>query len=221
MLQERIDEVKSRYDAYAETRSQAIRDMHEELSVILDGKREADDFHRDVDPEDEFGYFNYFDIYESYRRIAVNAASLGPDELKVQRTKAIKLRDDYIDRGFKNVEHAEEDIDRAWDQFKTIAPRNVINHESLYQQMERMFGRESGYEAESFGVYFTGGTGAEAVRELLEARRPRRRGNRTARNDPHRQGAAPGARRETAQGRLGVPAQRQSASSGRFSRSFP
>ena len=34
--------------------------------------------------------------------------------------------------------------------------------------MERMFGRESGYEPESFGVYFTGGTGAEAVRELLK-----------------------------------------------------
>ena len=34
--------------------------------------------------------------------------------------------------------------------------------------MERMFGREPGYEPESFGVYFTGGTGAEAVRELLK-----------------------------------------------------
>ena len=34
--------------------------------------------------------------------------------------------------------------------------------------MERMFGRESGYEPESFGVYFKGGTGAEAVRELLK-----------------------------------------------------
>ena len=31
-----------------------------------------------------------------------------------------------------------------------------------------MFGREPGYEPESFGVYFTGGTGAESVRELLK-----------------------------------------------------
>ena len=142
--------------------------MHDELVSILDGEREADDFHGDSDPEDEFGYFNYFDIFESYRRIAVNAAALGPDELKLQRTKADKLRDDYIDRGFKNVEHAKEQIDKAWDQFKTIAPRDVIGDESLYQQMERMFGREPGYEPESFGVYFTGGTGAEAVRELLK-----------------------------------------------------
>ena len=168
MLQEKIDEIKARYDAYAETRSQAIRDMHDEVIEIIDGKREADDFHRDVDPEDEFGYFNYFDIFESYRRIAVNASSLGPDELKLQRTKADKLRDDYIDRGFKNVGHAKDQIDKAWEQFKTIAPRNVVNDEALYQQMERMFGREPGYEPESFGVYFTGGTGAESVRELLK-----------------------------------------------------
>jgi DNA-directed RNA polymerase subunit beta' len=168
MLQEKIDEIKSRYDNYATKREQAIRDMHGEVADIIDGKREADDFHRDADPEDEFGYFNYFDIFESYRRIAVNAGALGPDELRLQRTKADKLRDDYIDRGFKNVEHAKDEIDRAWEQFKTIAPRNVIGDEALYQQMERMFGREPGYEPESFGVYFTGGTGAESVRELLK-----------------------------------------------------
>jgi len=168
MLQDKIDEIKARYDAYAEKRSQAIRDMHDELISIVDGEREADDFHVDSDPEDEFGYFNYFDIFESYRRIAVNASALGPDELKLQRTKADKLRDDYIDRGFKNVGHAKDQIDRAWEQFKTIAPRNVVNDEALYQQMERMFGREPGYEPESFGVYFTGGTGAESVRELLK-----------------------------------------------------
>ncbi|MCX6373225.1 MAG: DNA-directed RNA polymerase subunit beta' [Actinobacteria bacterium] len=168
MLQDKIDEIKARYDGYAETRSQAIRDMHDELIEIVDGKRDEGDFHRDVDPEDEFGYFNYFDIFESYRRIAVNASALGPDELKLQRTKADKLRDDYIDRGFKNVGHAKDQIDKAWDQFKTIAPRNVVNDEALYQQMERMFGREPGYEPESFGVYFTGGTGAESVRELLK-----------------------------------------------------
>jgi len=168
MLQEKIDEIKARYEAYAEKRSQAIRDMHDELVEIIDGKQEADDFHTSSDPEDEFGYFSYFDIFESYRRIAVNAAALGPDELKQQRTKADKLCDDYVDRGFKNVEHAKEQLDKAWEQFKTIAPRNVINDETLYQQMERMFGREPGYEPESFGVYFTGGTGAEAVRELLK-----------------------------------------------------
>ena len=41
-----IDEIKARYDGYGEVRSQAIRDMHDELVSILDGARAADDFHR-------------------------------------------------------------------------------------------------------------------------------------------------------------------------------
>ena len=166
-LQEKVDEIKARYDAYAEGREAAIRAMHDEVIEVMDGERDADDFHTTSDPEDEFGFFNYFDIFESYRRMTVNAAALGKDELKQLRTKADKLRDDYIDRGGKAVNHAKDQVDKAWDQFKTVTPRDVIGDEGLYQQMERMFGREPGYEPESFGVYFTGGTGAEAVRELL------------------------------------------------------
>ncbi len=168
MLQERVDEVKARYETYAEDRVTAVRAAHDQLIETLDGTRDADEFHADSDPEDEFGFFNYFDFYESCRRIAVNAATLGPDEVKQQRVKADKLQDDYIDRGLKAVARARDEIDRAWEEFKGISPRKVIDQESLYQQMERMFGREPGYEPESFGVYFTGGTGAEAVRELLK-----------------------------------------------------
>src|SRR5512140_1199178 len=166
-LQEKIDEIKARYDTYAEGRESAIRAMHDEVIEVMDGERDADDFHTTSDPEDEFGFFNYFDIFESYRRMTVNAAALGKDELKQLRTKADKLRDDYIDRGRKAVDHAKDQVDKAWEQFKTVGPRNVVGDEALYQQMERMFGREPGYEPESFGVYFAGGTGAEAVRELL------------------------------------------------------
>ena len=167
-LQEKVGELKARYDVYAEDRVRAIERMHDEVVEVLDGAREADDFHTDAEPEDEFGFFNYFDIFESCRRIVVNAAGLGKDEIKLQRAKADKLRDDYVDRGLKAVEHAKEQVDRAWEEFKTIDARDVIGDESLYQQMERMFAREPGYEPESFGVYFTGGTGAEAVRELLK-----------------------------------------------------
>ena len=42
-----------------------------------------------------------------------------------------------------------------------------------------------------------------------QARRSRGRGGRAARDHPHRQGPAPGARRQAPQGRLGLPAQRQ------------
>ncbi|HOT23217.1 MAG TPA: DNA-directed RNA polymerase subunit beta' [Thermoleophilia bacterium] len=167
-LQEKVDELKARYDVYADDRERAIRAMHDEVVEVLDGARGADDFHTGAEPEDEFGFFNYFDIYESYRRIVVGAAALGSDELRLQRAKTDKLADDYIDRGRKAVEQAKGHVDRAWEQFKTIDARDVIGDELLYQQMERMFAREAGYEPESLGVYFTGGTGAEAVRELLK-----------------------------------------------------
>ena len=166
-LQEKVGEIKSRYEVYADDRERAIRAMHDEVVEILDGTREPDDFHTSEEPDDEFGFFNYFDVFESCRRIAVNAPALSKDEVKQQRTKVDKLRDDYIDRGFKAVENAKEHVDKAWELFKTIAPRQVVSDETLYQQMERMFGREPGYEPESFGRYFEGGTGAEAVRELL------------------------------------------------------
>ena len=168
LLDERIQEIKGRYDAYAEDRSRSIREMHERVGAILAGEAEVAEFYTE-EPDDEFGFFNYFDIFETYRRIAEAAAELGPDEIKTQRAKVDKLADDYIDRGFKAVEQAKGTIDRAWEQFKAIGPRDVIGDESLYLQMERMFGREPGYEPESFGVYFKGGTGAEAVRELLRA----------------------------------------------------
>ncbi len=167
LLDERIQEIKARYDTYAEDRARAVREMHDEVVKILAGEMEADGFHAGEEPDDEFGFFNYFDIFETYRRITVQAAEYGPDELKTQRTKVDRLADEYVDRGNKAVEQAKGLIDRAWEQFKTIAPRDVVGDEALYLQMERMFGRDPGYEPESFGVYFKGGTGAEAVRELL------------------------------------------------------
>jgi DNA-directed RNA polymerase subunit beta' len=167
LLDERIQEIKQRYDDYAEDRARAIRAMHGEVVNILAGEANADDFHAGEEPDDEFGFFNYFDIYETYRRIAVQAAEYGPDELKTQRTKVDRLADEYVDRGNKAVDQAKNLIDRAWEQFKTIGPRDVVGDEALYLQMERMFGRDPGFEPESFGVYFKGGTGAEAVRELL------------------------------------------------------
>jgi len=167
LLEERIQEIKARYDVYADDRARAVREMHDEVVTILAGEMDADEFHSGEEPDDEFGFFNYFDIFETYRRITVQAAEYGPDELKTQRTKVDRLADEYVDRGNKAVDQAKGLIDRAWEQFKTIGPRDVVGDEALYLQMERMFGRDPGYEPESFGVYFKGGTGAEAVRELL------------------------------------------------------
>jgi DNA-directed RNA polymerase subunit beta' len=168
MLADRVAALLQRHDDYAEDRSRAVRAMHDEVVAIMDGGMSADAFHAAEEPRDELALFNYYDIYETYRRIAVGVSELGPDELKQIRPKVDKLADDYIDRGLKAVELAKQQTEQAWEQFKQIKPRDVVNDEAAYQQMERLFGRESSWEPEaSFGEYFRGGTGAEAVRALL------------------------------------------------------
>ena len=168
MLADRVAGLLQRHDQYAEDRTRAIRMMHDEVVAIMDGETDAESFHAGEEPRDDLALFNYYDIFETYRRLAVSIAELGPDELKQLRPKVDKLADDYIDRGMKAVEQAKLQIEQAWEQFKQIKPRDVVNDEAVYQQMERLFGRETSWEPDaSFGVYFSGGTGAEAVRELL------------------------------------------------------
>jgi len=167
MLDGKVQELKAKYDDYSEGRVAAIRKMREEVVKILAGELTSEEFHADAEPDDEFGFFNYFDVFETYRRIVVNSAEFGDEDKKQSLVKVDKLADDYIDRGLKAVDAAKQNVDKAWDQLKTIRPRDVVGDETLYLQMERMFSRDSGFEPESFGVYFQGGTGAEAVRALL------------------------------------------------------
>ena len=51
----------------------------------------------------------------------------GRQVASMQRAKADKLRDDYIDRGQKAVEHAKDQVDKAWEQFKTIDTRELLS----------------------------------------------------------------------------------------------
>jgi DNA-directed RNA polymerase subunit beta' len=168
MLEDKVAELKQKYESYSDGRVAAIRAMREQLHAIVANELEPEAFHSDKEPDDEYGFFNYFDIFETYRRIAVASPEYGAEDKKLSRSKIDKLADDYIDRGLKAVEVAQQNVDRAWEQFKSIKPRDVVGDEALYLQMERMFGRDAGFELESFGTYFAGGTGAEAVRELLK-----------------------------------------------------
>ena len=51
--------------------------------------------------------------------------------------------------------------------------QEIIADEALFRELKDRFGSSWG-----FGEYFTGGMGAEAIRELLRSRGPRRRGGR-------------------------------------------
>jgi len=98
LLSEKVEEIKARYGVYADDRVAAIRVMRGEVQRVLDHELDADEFHAGSEPDDEFGFFNYFDIFETYRRIVVNAAQLGADEVKGQRAKVDKLADDGFPR---------------------------------------------------------------------------------------------------------------------------
>ena len=52
---------------------------------------------------------------------------------------------------------------RAWEEFQTLEPRQIVDDEELFREMKDRFGDEYGY-----GVYFRGGMGAESIRDLIQ-----------------------------------------------------
>nr|MBA3472174.1 DNA-directed RNA polymerase subunit beta' [Rubrobacter sp.] len=82
-------------------------------------------------------------------------------------------REAAIQRVYKEAEETVADIQRsvneqvelvrrAWEEFQTLEPRQIVDDEELFREKKDRFGDEYGY-----GVYFRGGMGAEAVRDLI------------------------------------------------------
>ncbi|MGA1076970.1 MAG: DNA-directed RNA polymerase subunit beta', partial [Ilumatobacteraceae bacterium] len=61
------------------------------------------------------------------------------------------------------IEEAIERLERVWKIFGEMKPRDVINDEADFRELQDRFGSPFGW-----GEYFRGGMGAEAVRDLLE-----------------------------------------------------
>jgi len=57
---------------------------------------------------------------------------------------------------------ARERLEQTWQLFRELEPKMVINDEQIFREMKDRFGSPYG-----FGVYFRGGMGAEAIRDLL------------------------------------------------------
>ncbi len=53
-------------------------------------------------------------------------------------------------------------VRRSWEEFQTLEPRQIVDDEELFREMKDRFGDEYGY-----GVYFRGGMGAEAIKDLI------------------------------------------------------
>jgi DNA-directed RNA polymerase subunit beta' len=82
---------------------------------------------------------------------------------------SLKVREMYMD-----IESRREDareaaveavrrLEETWMRFKDLDPKEIVNDELIFRELKERFGSPYG-----FGVYFEGGMGAEAIRDLLK-----------------------------------------------------
>jgi len=67
-------------------------------------------------------------------------------------------REDSREAAVESVRRLEE----TWSKFQDLAPKEIVNDELIFRELKERFGSPYG-----FGVYFEGGMGAEAIRDLL------------------------------------------------------
>jgi DNA-directed RNA polymerase subunit beta' len=82
---------------------------------------------------------------------------------------ALKVREMYLDIESRRGDAREAAVDsvnrleQTWLLFKDLEPKMIVNDEQLFRELKDRFGSPYG-----FGVYFRGGMGAEAIRDLLK-----------------------------------------------------
>ncbi|HEY6028980.1 MAG TPA: hypothetical protein VIU44_00355, partial [Gaiellaceae bacterium] len=80
----------------------------------------------------------------------------------------LKVREMYMDMESRREDAREAAVDavrrleQVWADFRDLEVKKVINDEQIFREMKDRFGSPYG-----FGVYFRGGMGAEAIRDLL------------------------------------------------------
>jgi DNA-directed RNA polymerase subunit beta' len=81
---------------------------------------------------------------------------------------ALKVREMYLDIESRRsdardaAEDAKRRLAETWETFKSLEPKMIVNDEQIFRELKDRFGSPYG-----FGEYFTGGMGAEAIRDLL------------------------------------------------------
>ncbi|HEY7196166.1 MAG TPA: DNA-directed RNA polymerase subunit beta' [Gaiellaceae bacterium] len=81
---------------------------------------------------------------------------------------SLKVREMYLDIESRREDAREAAVDsvnrleETWNLFRDLETKKVVNDEMLFRELKDRFGSPYG-----FGVYFRGGMGAEAIRDLL------------------------------------------------------
>jgi DNA-directed RNA polymerase subunit beta' len=82
---------------------------------------------------------------------------------------ALKVREMYQDIESRREDAREAAVDavrrleQTWQLFRELEPKMIVNDEQIFRELKDRFGSPYG-----FGVYFRGGMGAEAIRDLLK-----------------------------------------------------
>jgi DNA-directed RNA polymerase subunit beta' len=82
---------------------------------------------------------------------------------------ALKVREMYLDIEARREDAREAAVDavnrleETWRLFRELEPKMIVNDEQIFRELKDRFGSPYG-----FGVYFSGGMGAEAIRDLLK-----------------------------------------------------
>jgi DNA-directed RNA polymerase subunit beta' len=82
---------------------------------------------------------------------------------------ALKVREMYLDIESRREDAREAAVDsvrrleQTWQLFRELEPKLIVNDEQIFRELKDRFGSPYG-----FGVYFRGGMGAEAIRDLLK-----------------------------------------------------
>jgi DNA-directed RNA polymerase subunit beta' len=82
---------------------------------------------------------------------------------------ALKVREMYLDIESRREDAREAAVDavnrleETWRIFRELEPKMIVNDEQIFRELKDRFGSPYG-----FGIYFSGGMGAEAIRELLK-----------------------------------------------------
>src|SRR5262245_48878224 len=82
---------------------------------------------------------------------------------------ALKVREMYLDIESRREDAREAAVDavrrleQTWQLFRELEPKMIVNDEQIFRELKDRFGSPYG-----FGVYFRGGMGAEAIRDLVK-----------------------------------------------------
>jgi DNA-directed RNA polymerase subunit beta' len=90
------------------------------------------------------------------------------DDLDTVGQWVLKVREMYADIETRREDAREASVDavrrleETWQKFRELEPKMIVNDEQIFRELKDRFGSPYG-----FGVYFRGGMGAEAIRDLL------------------------------------------------------